>query len=376
MPIEANAAPPTPTMEATTDSPFCHQTAAKSLRVTCYGSSSSKTPQRYLKEARQLGYILAKRGHVCVNGAGQFGCMAAMNEGVELGEGSVVGVIHEMFLVDNGYWQTQGKNNDHKTNNNNKKTAVIMRDGGAHHVFANATMRHKDDDNILATTTHLPEQQQPTRELLVAGGRDLQERKKLLVRGADGLVVLPGGPGTWDELWEMACARHLNLNPLPIVCVNVDGFYEPFRTMLQQAWSDELIKLPPEDIVHFAPSAEEAVRWIETEKGRQDCIEDDVPAASSTATESSSQRTISSRRNNISFLQKSSFFSASSYQNAGRTSFFSWPSTVSEERIGDETNSIVAARTSSSTTFVPWVLTFASGAALGALLSLTLVNKR
>jgi predicted Rossmann-fold nucleotide-binding protein len=35
---------------------------------------------------------------------------------------------------------------------------------------------------------------------LVAGGDDLQERKKLLVKDAEALVVLPGGPGTWDEV--------------------------------------------------------------------------------------------------------------------------------------------------------------------------------
>jgi len=87
-----------------------------------------------------------------------------------------------------------------------------------------------------------------------------------LVQNADGLVVLPGGPGTWDELWEMSCARHLGLIDLPIVCVNVNGYYEPFREMLQRAHKDELIKLLPEQIVHFADTAEEAVRWIELER--------------------------------------------------------------------------------------------------------------
>lgn len=75
--------------------------------------------------------------------------------------------------------------------------------------------------------------------------------------------MLPGGPGTWDELWEMACARHLNLNQLPIVCVNVDGYYEPFRKMLHRAYADKLIHLPPNDIVRFASGAEDAVRFVE-----------------------------------------------------------------------------------------------------------------
>jgi predicted Rossmann-fold nucleotide-binding protein len=122
-----------------------------------------------MKEARALGYILAKRGHVCVNGAGSYGCMAAMNDGAMAGNGHIVGVIHEMFLVDGGFW---GEKN-------------IDRDGGAHKVFDSAS-----SDNING----------PIREILVAGGDDLQERKKFLVDKAEALVVLPGGPGTWDEV--------------------------------------------------------------------------------------------------------------------------------------------------------------------------------
>ena len=82
----------------------------------------------------------------------------------------------------------------------------------------------------------------------------------------DALIVLPGGPGTWDELWEMACARHLNLNQLPIVCVNVDGYYEPFKEMLHRAYADKLIHLPPDQIVRFASGAEDAVRFVEGQK--------------------------------------------------------------------------------------------------------------
>lgn len=121
-----------------------------------------------MKEARSLGYILARRGHTCVNGAGSFGCMAAMNDGAVVGNGHIVGVIHEMWVVD-------GSDN---------YTWENVRDGGAHQIF---TSNVKDRDG-------------PIREFRIAHGNDLQERKKLLVEGADALVVLPGGPGTWDEV--------------------------------------------------------------------------------------------------------------------------------------------------------------------------------
>jgi len=211
-----------------------------------------------------LGYLLSKRGHICINGAGTFGCMAAMNDGVELGDGHVRGVIHEMFLVDQGYVD--------KDENDPTIRKQQMRRGSSHSVFDNAVVLDREEQNqqqqppkVKGSTNSQKndDAKPPIREILVAGGPDLQERKKFLVAGTDALIVLPGGPGTWDELWEMACSRHLKLNVLPIVCVNVDGYYEPFREMLQRAWKDGLIHLPPEEIVQFAPSAEDAIRFVE-----------------------------------------------------------------------------------------------------------------
>lgn len=71
------------------------------------------------------------------------------------------------------------------------------------------------------------------------------------------------------QLWEMACARNLGMTSLPIVCVNVDGYYEAFRQMLQRSSTDKLNKLEPDDILHFEPTAERAIRWIENYRGSQ-----------------------------------------------------------------------------------------------------------
>jgi len=142
--------------------------SSKSLRVCCYGSSSDRTPEKYKSEAYILGSLLASRGHVCVNGAGSYGCMGAMNEGAAAADGRIVGVIHGMFEVDGD---------------------------DAHPVFKNAT---EDDDKI---------------QLVRAYGDDLQERKKLLIKDADALMVLPGGAGTWDEVRELFLI-YLELNTI------------------------------------------------------------------------------------------------------------------------------------------------------------------
>ena len=149
--------------------------APKSLRVCCFGSSSSQTPEAYLKPSGEVGYLLATRGHVCVNGAGSYGCMWAINEGAVQGNGHIVGVIHEMWLkVGEDVKQQWGLQRP-------------LKDNGAHDAFAGATGSEKKKDG-------------PIRELLVAGGKDLQERKALLIEKADALVVMPGGPGTFDEV--------------------------------------------------------------------------------------------------------------------------------------------------------------------------------
>uniref|UniRef100_A0A7R9WN95 Cytokinin riboside 5'-monophosphate phosphoribohydrolase n=1 Tax=Craspedostauros australis TaxID=1486917 RepID=A0A7R9WN95_9STRA len=90
----------------------------------------------------------------------------------------------------------------------------------------------------------------------------------MLVEHADGLIVLPGGPGTWDELWEMACARNLGMTTLPIVCVDVDGYYAPFRTMLENGYKHDLIKHKPDEIISFVSTSEEAVVWLEKEMSK------------------------------------------------------------------------------------------------------------
>ena len=64
----------------------------------------------------------------------------------------------------------------------------------------------------------------------------------------------------------MACSRHLGLIKLPIVCINVDGYYDPFVEILQRAYEDKLVKATPDEIVHFCSTSEEAVRWIEDQK--------------------------------------------------------------------------------------------------------------
>jgi len=156
------------------------------------------------------------------------GCMGSLNAGVEEGNGDVVGVIHKMFLVDGGDWM-------------DGTSTVFRREGGTNGGYSGNA------------------------EILVADGEDLYERKRMLARGADAIVVLPGGTGTFDELWEMACSLSLGFVNIPIVCVNIDGYYDPFAEMLQRAHTDEMLYAKPHDLIHFETTSVLAVQWVEAE---------------------------------------------------------------------------------------------------------------
>ena len=68
------------------------------MNVCVYGSSSCRTPERYLAAARDLGALLARRGDLCINGAGANGVMGALNSAIRKAGGRVRGVCHERFV--------------------------------------------------------------------------------------------------------------------------------------------------------------------------------------------------------------------------------------------------------------------------------------
>jgi uncharacterized protein (TIGR00730 family) len=64
---------------------------------------------------------------------------------------------------------------------------------------------------------------------------DMQERKREMLRIADAVVTLPGGSGTFEELFEAITSKRLGLFRKPIVLVNQDGFFDPFLSMMQRS---------------------------------------------------------------------------------------------------------------------------------------------
>ena len=62
----------------------------------------------------------------------------------------------------------------------------------------------------------------------------MHERKAKFLEGVDGLVALPGGSGTLEELLEAITLKRLGKFNKPIVILNTDGFYSPLQAMLEK----------------------------------------------------------------------------------------------------------------------------------------------
>ena len=85
---------------------------------------------------------------------------------------------------------------------------------------------------IIPAFLHKSEMQgRPEEDLIVTP--DMQVRKGKMLAASDAFVVLPGGVGTLDELFEVLAEAQLGVHAKPIIVVNIDGFYDAITALLR-----------------------------------------------------------------------------------------------------------------------------------------------
>lgn len=183
------------------------------LRVCVFGSSKDGHRPKYLEHARELGLLLGKEGHICVNGAGKTGCMGALNSACIESGGHVEGVIHRMWVVD-------------------------------------TDELHKGLDNVIVTD-----------------GPCLGERKSKLMENCDCIISLPGGVGTFDELYQAIAERQLGLSTWPIALVNTDGYYDGVWKNLENMTETGLLYKAPSELVYMAKTPADALEYCKNNLG-------------------------------------------------------------------------------------------------------------
>lgn len=138
-------------------------------RLAIYCGSASPADPRYIELARDVGAALARQGIGIVYGGGRLGLMGALAGSALLAGGEVIGVIPEALV-------------------------------------SGEVANYDCTDLHIVGTMH--------------------ERKAAFTRYADGFLILPGGVGTMDELWEAVSWAQLGYHAKPIGVLNAFGFYD------------------------------------------------------------------------------------------------------------------------------------------------------
>ena len=175
--------------------------------VAIYCASSTKIKSIYYEAASRLGQLLADRGVTQVNGAGNMGLMQATSDAALAAGGKVIGVIPHFMIEQN--WHHTGL------------TQIIETE-------------------------------------------DMESRKQTINDMTDAAIVLPGGCGTLDELFEIMTLKQLGVYLKPIVILNIDGYYDYLLLHLQRSMEENFMRKEHADIWRVAKTPEEAVEMVFT----------------------------------------------------------------------------------------------------------------
>lgn len=175
--------------------------------ICVYSSSSPLINENYVMTAKELGKLFAEHQIELIYGAGKVGLMGTMADAVLEGGGKVTGVI---------------------------PTFMIERDW--HH-------------NSLTTLLEVD---------------SMHERKQKMASLSDGVVALPGGCGTLEELLEIITWKQLGLYANPIVIVNTNGFYNPLIEMLNKAIDEKFMRSNHRNLWQVANEVTEVMDLLST----------------------------------------------------------------------------------------------------------------
>jgi len=154
-------------------------------RICVFSGSSFGARPAYADAAAALGRELVARGIGLVYGGGSVGLMGVLADAVLGADGEVIGVIPRALA-----------------------TKEIAHQG-------------------LADLRVVP---------------SMHERKALMTELADGFIALPGGYGTFDELFEAITWAQLGLHEKPIALLDVGGYFAPLLALLDRATEERFIR--------------------------------------------------------------------------------------------------------------------------------------
>ena len=175
-------------------------------KICVYCGSSSQVSSAFFEQAREFGKILAENNIALIYGGGNMGMMGEIAKSTLKAGGKVIGVIPQFMYDENWY-------------------------------LAELT------DLIITETMH--------------------ERKQKMIEMADALVALPGGCGTFEELFEAITWKQLGLITQPIVIANFENYYQPIVSMFDRAVEEQFIREQHTQMWQVVNSADEILPAIQ-----------------------------------------------------------------------------------------------------------------
>ncbi len=138
------------------------------MNICIFGASSRGFDREYYEAAAELGALIAEHGHTLVFGGSDVGIMGAAAHGAYEYGGRIIGVMPRESGVQGAAYPGC--------------TELIYTDS-------------------------------------------LAERKRIMQDSSDGFIMLPGGLGTFDELFDTLALRQLGKHSKPIALLNTMDFY-------------------------------------------------------------------------------------------------------------------------------------------------------
>jgi uncharacterized protein (TIGR00730 family) len=173
--------------------------------VAVYCSASANIDEEYLNQGKILAKHIVKHGMRLVYGGGHVGLMGAVADGVMAEGGEVFGV----------------------------------------------TTKHLDQYEV---------GHQGVTELKIVD--DMHARKNMMFEEADGFIIMPGGFGTLEELFEVLTWKQIGLHDKPIVLVNINGFWDPLKKLMKSIVDKKFASSGDDEIYHFVDDIEKAVSQL------------------------------------------------------------------------------------------------------------------
>ena len=90
----------------------------------------------------------------------------------------------------------------------------------------------------------------------------MHTRKALMSERADAFIALPGGFGTFEELFEVLAWHTLRIHQKPIVLLNINGFYDKLIDFLDHCIREGMLKQKNREVLLVASTVSDALRLL------------------------------------------------------------------------------------------------------------------